>query len=548
MKRDLDALAAEPFDVLVIGGGIHGAFAAWEASLRGLRVALVERGDFASGTSANSLKIAHGGLRYLQRLDFLRMRRSSAERATLLRLAPQLVRPLGFLVPTRGAGRDSRLAFTLGLGINDVVTWDRNRGLPADRAIPGGRLLSRAECLARFPGFASGSLSGGALWYDGQVLHPERLVISVLHAAVAAGATVANYAEARDLPVEQGKVTGAVIADRVGGASVRVRSRAVINAAGPGIAAVAARVPPGPPLRFARSLNLVIRGRVADCAIGVRSRRTRTEDPVNGGERFMFCCPWRDHTLVGTSYAIDRGDGAPARLEEIVSLLDEINEACPALGFSLDTVTFFHWGLTPLKAGLERGRPTAAAERPRMVEHGSDGARGLVSVIGPKFTTARRVAVQAVNIAAAAAGLPAGHERTHEASLAPPDADRAPSGGSAARLAEIYGPHSGAVAALLAERADWTTPLAADTPVRRGEAAYAVRSEMAFHLGDLVFRRTELGTAEPPSAEALAAAAAVMGEELGWSPEQEQREILAVRAAYVPLPFASAGDRAGAPA
>lgn len=141
MRRDVSALGADPFDILIIGGGIHGAFAAWEASLRGLRAALVERDDFASGTSANSLKIAHGGLRYLQRLDFGRMRRSSAERSSLIRLAPHLVRPLPFLVATRGTGRESRTAFRTAFALNDLITWDRNRGLPPGARIPAGRLL-----------------------------------------------------------------------------------------------------------------------------------------------------------------------------------------------------------------------------------------------------------------------------------------------------------------------------------------------------------------------------------------------------------------------
>ena len=539
MRRDFSALAADRFDVLVIGGGIHGAFAAWEAALRGLRVALVERNDFASGTSANSLKIAHGGLRYLQRLDIGRMRRSSAERSTLIRLAPHLVRPLPFLVGTRGAGRESRIAYRAALTLNDLITWDRNRGLPAAVRLPPGRLLGRAECLGWFPGFDEPSLSGGALWYDGQIRHPERLVMGIVLAAAEAGTTVANYAEAVELRTENGRIAGALVADRLSGSSVAVRARAVINAAGPW----ADQVGPSPrgsaPRRHARAMNLVLRRHVADCAVGFRSRTGAAEDPINGGRRFLFCCPWRDHTLVGTSYNLDPGDRRPAAIEEITALLDEVNHACPALGLSMDEITFYHWGLVPLKDGMEPGRWNALAERSGIVEHTNAGMRGLVTATGPKLTTARQVAARAVEVAVGAAGIEA-----------PSPDSRLPQGGGEqgdeladtvdSRLRELYGARSGVVAGVIGENPGWSEPLADGVPVRRGEVVYAVRAEMAQRLTDVVFRRTDLGTAGPPGPESLEAAARIMGDTLGWSPEQRRQEVAAVGAAYAPLPITAA--------
>jgi glycerol-3-phosphate dehydrogenase len=546
VRRDVSALGADPFDILIIGGGIHGAFAAWEASLRGLRAALVERDDFASGTSANSLKIAHGGLRYLQRLDLGRMRRSSAERSGLIRLAPHLVRPLPFLVATRGMGRESPMALRVAFTLNDLITWDRNHGLPAGARIPAGRLLGRAECLARFPGFDDRGLSGGALWYDGQILHPERLVMAVILAAAEAGATVANYAEAVELRSENGKIAGALVADRLGGGSIAVRARAVVNAAGPWAEQIGSRTQRSAPRRYARAMNLVLRRHVADCAVGFRSRTGAAEDPINGGKRFLFCCPWREHTLVGTSYTVDPGDRAPARIEEITALLDETNEACPALGFSADQVTFFHWGLVPLKDGREPGRWNALAERTQIVDHTTAGLRGLVTVIGPKLTTARQVAAQAVEMAAGAAGNASRGPRRPDR-LDRSGSDAGPAGAQHPRLNQLYGVHAGAVATVIAERPDWSEPLAEGTPVRRGEVVYAVRAEMAQRLTDIVFRRTELGTAGVPSAEALETAARVMGDALGWSPEQRQNEVATVYSAYAPLRVTTSAARAGGP-
>ena len=173
MLRDPTALADREFDLVIAGAGSHGTFAAWDAAMRGLRVALVDRGDLVSGASSNSLKVAHGGLRYLQKLDFRRMRASAAERSTLLRLAPHLVRPLGFAVPTQGLGVDSKAALRAGLAVNDLVTWDRNAGLSGGSRIPGGRLLSRPRARELFPNFER-PLDGAALWYDCQIVHPAK--------------------------------------------------------------------------------------------------------------------------------------------------------------------------------------------------------------------------------------------------------------------------------------------------------------------------------------------------------------------------------------
>ncbi len=533
MRRDPAALADRELDLLVVGGGAHGAFAAWDAALRGLRVALVDRGDFASGTSSNSLKIAHGGLRYLQTLDLGRMRSSAAERSTLVRLAPHLVHPLAFVVPTRGLGVDGAAAFRIGLALNDLVTWDRNAGLPAGSRIPNGRLLSRAEALALFAGFEPG-LSGAALWYDCQIRHPERLLTGVVEAAADASAVVANYVAVRDPLVRDGRIAGATAEDLVGGGTFEIRARAVLNAAGPWWTdLLPARGRPAGPL-LARGLNLVVRRRIAECAVGFRSRTPAAQDPVTGGHRYVFLCPWRDCTLLGTSYTIDSGARAPLQVEEIESLLAEFNTACPALGLGPDDVAFFHWGFVPLRGTMERGRATAPAERPWIVDHAAEGLTGLISVIGPKLTTARRVAEAAVDRVTERLAIPAGPARTRDTPLAPPD--RPPAGSGAGRLMELYGPRAGRVAALARSRADWAELLAPDGEMIGAEVVHAVRHEAAVRLTDVVFRRSDLGTAGRPPADALAAAARLMATELGWSPAREREELDSIRAAYAPLP------------
>ncbi len=221
VKRDLGALAEREHDVVIVGGGIHGVAAAWDAASRGLRVALVEAEDFGSGTSWNSLKTIHGGLRYLQTLDLKRMRESIRERRTLLRIAPALVRPLPFVVPTYGHGPKGREALGLGLWLNDVVSSDRNRGLPAERQIPHGRLLSRREVLDLFPGVPEDGLNGGASWTDAQVESSERLTIGFARAAADAGAVLCNHLAAVAFLRRGAAVTGIRGRDSLGAASSR---------------------------------------------------------------------------------------------------------------------------------------------------------------------------------------------------------------------------------------------------------------------------------------------------------------------------------------
>ena len=245
------------WDVAVVGGGIYGAAVAWDAAQRGLAVALVEREDFGAGASWNSLKTIHGGMRYLQKLDLARLRQSARERATLLAIAPEIVRPLPFVVPTYGHGTTGREALALGLLLNDWLTRDRNRGLPGHR-IPDARTASAAEALRLLPGLERRGLTGAALWHDAQAASTERLTLALLHAAAGAGALAANHAEAVAFLRAAGRVAGVAVRDALGGGTLEVRARIVVNAAGPWADEVLARggVPrPAAPLLRARNLG-----------------------------------------------------------------------------------------------------------------------------------------------------------------------------------------------------------------------------------------------------------------------------------------------------
>ncbi len=503
MRRDIPRLADTRFDLLVVGAGIYGACAAWDASLRGLSVAIVDRDDFGAATSANSLRIVHGGLRYLARGDFGRMRESIQERSTLLQIAPGLVQPLEVLVPSYGRGVQGPLAHAAALGLNELFSLRRNRHLKPSRKIPRGRLVSRDECLALYPWFEPERLVGGAVWYDAQLQHPERLTLCFLKSAAKHGAVAVNYLRVDRLLTDSGAVQGARVTDRLTGMQVDVRARSVLVAAGPWTEDIvhtavsthgSPAVPPSGP-RQALAVNVVLRRRLSRVAVGVRSRSGSREDPVCGGSRFLFCAPQGQGTVLGTWYIPGEHEDTSARAHGTRALVREFNEACPGLGLTDADIVGSQWGWLPLKNGRERGRVDALAERPRITDHGlSRGIRHLISVEGVKFTTARRVVEQAIDRVFDSLGQ-----------LSPPCQ-------TAERQLEDGALVPAESAGMLGEE----------------EIVRAAREEMAVRLSDLVFRRTTLGAAPKLERGAVESAARTLGREHGWDAVRMNEEVEAV--------------------
>jgi glycerol-3-phosphate dehydrogenase len=477
VKRDLPALASGELDLVVVGGGIHGAAAAWDAAQRGLSVALVERDDFGSGTSWNSLKTIHGGLRHLQRADIASLRESMRERRALLAVAPALVRPLPFFVPAYGHGLDGREALALALRVNDWLTLDRNRGLRESARIPDGRTVSARRALDMLPGLDGRGLTGAGIFCDAQASSTERLTLGFVHAAAERGAIVANHAEAVEVLRAGGRVVGVAVRDALTGATFEARARLVLNAAGPWANDLLRRAglhrSPAPLLR-ARNL-LLRRSLPFPYAVGARS-----------GGRFLFLVPWQGTTLVGTDY-----QPAEDRPRDAGEFLAEADRAFPWVGLAASKVALVHEGLVPGRGGAE-----GLATRPHLHDHeAEDGLGGLVSVQGVKLTTARAVAERAVDVVFRRLGRASPRCRTA------------------------------------------VTPLPRARPLEGGleeRARRAVWEEMALGLSDAVLRRLDLGTAGPPSERDLDAVCGVLREELGWDEERERGERAALQTTYPP--------------
>ncbi len=550
MRRDLTHLSGGDFDIVVVGGGICGAATAWDAAQRGLSVALVERGDFSGATSAESLKVVHGGIRYLQHLDVVRVRESSRERSALLRIAPHLVHPMPFVVPTYGHGLRGGEALAAAFTLLSLLTADRNRGIPDPaRRVPRAHLVSRRRALEWFPGLEQDRLTGAGVFYDGQMYNPPRLVWAFVRSAIKAGAVAANHCEVVGLLRRDRRVFGVTVEDRLGGDRFEVRGRVVINAAGPYAEALLARTgirPRAGAVPFSRDMALVIRRPlVTERALALQTRYHDPSAVLSRGRRHLFLVPWLGRTLIGVNSAIWRDDPYALRVTdaEVDGFLDEINEADPDLKLTRDDVGLVMAGLLPVSEGNDADGNVSFGKRPLLVDHArADGVDGLVTAIVNRYTIARGTAERAVDLAVRKMGRTPPPCRTAVTPLYGGLVSRfdrlvgevaaaLPEGLPAAvaeRLAHNHGSAYADVLRHVRERPEWGRPIAGST-VLAAEVIHAVRSEMACRLPDVVFRRTDLATTGDPGEQALEQAADLAAAELGWSAARRTEELREVR-------------------
>jgi glycerol-3-phosphate dehydrogenase len=555
MRRELAALGETEFDLVVVGGGIGGAAVAWDATLRGLSVALVERGDFSGATSAESLKVVHGGIRYLQHLDVGRIRESSRERSALLRIAPHLVHPLPFVIPAYGHGLQGTGPLAVAFAALGALTADRNRGItdPA-RRVPPARLVSRRDVLAWFPDVDPAGLTGGGVFWDGQMYNPPRLVWTFIRSAMRAGAVAANYCEATRLLRRGERAVGVTVEDRLGGDAFDVRARVVVNAAGPyagpfldgsGIG-TARRIP------FSRDMAFVIRRSLVERrALALQTRYRDPDAILSRGNRHIFLVPWHGHTLIGVHSLIwrEHPDDLSVPEDQIAEFLHEINEAGPHLRLTREDVALVLAGLLPIQEGELVGANVSFGKRALVVDHAvGDRIEGLVSAVCNRYTVARGVAERAVGYVFEKLGRRAPPCCTRSTPLDggdAPDFDKlvagvAERGGLDRDIAESLAHNHGTGFERVLREADRQPDLAAPvgtTGVLRAEVVYAVRHEMAHRLGDVVFRRTDLGTGGDPGEAALAECADLTARELGWDAARTRSEVETVRARFGHAPM-----------
>lgn len=556
MQRDTRKLTATKFDVLVVGGGIYGASTAYEAAQRGLSVALIEKSDFGGATSANSLKIIHGGLRYLQQIDFARMRESIRERRTLLRIAPHLVHSLPVAIPTYGHGMRSSELMAIALLLNDFVSADRNRHIDPGKHIPAGHIITRADTQRLFPGIRLEGLTGAAVFNDAQVYHSERLTLAFVQSAVQKGACVANYVEATYLLQTDGRVKGVHARDTLTGDQFDIFARVTINMAGPWadqLNATYSGHATKPRTLKAKAINIITRPLFKQYAVGVSSPVSYHDRDavINKGNRLFFIAPWRGYSLVGTAYypCNDTPDSLTTTESELTKFLSEVNQACPGAHLRPSDVLFIHQGLLPMTSVHPISGDVQLMKHYTLQGEWNGGIAGLITVSGVKYTTARDVAQKTVSQIFALWGMKPPPSATARMPLYGGnitrynDYLRQQIKNSAGRFTDQaiqslvmnYGTQYTGVIAGYDRLAHSNEP--EPLMLLRAKIRYAVKHEMAYKLSDIIFRRTELGSAGYPGADLVRFSADCMADEFGWDQartEHELQEVQQIFARFTP--------------
>jgi glycerol-3-phosphate dehydrogenase len=528
-----DALAAlerERFDVAVIGGGITGAGVALDAASRGYSVALVERDDFAAGTSSRSSKLVHGGLRYLQNFDLGLVREALLERSLLARLAPHLVRPLPFLVP---AFEGKRLDRMLGVGLNmySAMAYRRRRGRDDEEgeeywSPERHRTIDGGEASELLPALAAREPTSAYLFYDCQT-DDVRLVLTVLAEAERFGAVCANGCEVTGLVERQGSASGVLVREGESGDEFELEAENVINATG----VWADQIRPDelyseeevPRIRPSRGTHVVVPLDKLEVHAGAIV-------PAAGG-RTIFVLPWLGRTLIGTTDNDYEGDlrHVPPAEADVRYLLDACNEFFGSSLGPADLSGAFA-GVRPL---ISTGDPKKSVDISRRAEL-YETSSGLVTITGGKLTTWRRMARLAVDRIVERDGREA-HCRTEEIPLGMPlEPDELPeldgvAESSRAHLASRYGYVARDILQLAAEDEQLKRPLSPELPDIAAEVAFALQREQARSLADVLLRRTRLGLLDArrlcDGGAGADSAAEAMAHELGWDTARTRTEL-----------------------
>lgn len=539
MTRDIKKLSSEVLDVLVIGGGVHGATIAFHAAREGYRTAIIEKDDFCGATSANSLKILHGGLRYLQHLNIKRMRHSITARKEMMELAPYLVEPLPCMMPLYGKGLRGEKVMQAALFLNDCISWDRNHGLSAGLHIPNGHIVSKKKCLEVIPGLETEDLHGASVWYDVLAVNTERMVLEYVLQSVHHGARAANYVEATGVEKGVDDLYQVTVLDKLSRQVHQIKTRFIVNASGPWFEDCLH--PPWEGVKkqkWALALNIVSRKKIfADYAVALEGR-SRYEDKdalIKRGKRLYFFVPWRGYTMIGTDYeeSAVTPDGFQIQRKMIQNMVDEVNAIYPPAQLKYEDISFYHAGLLPMRGALDEGN-IQLEKNSTFYEHKDSNFSRVLSVKGVKYTTAPHIAREIVHFLKKQ--YPPVLCKEKQADFSSPFGQRKSTDSAVQGMLEKkYGKRGLHILQFMGTQHDDDIWIDKDSQLLKAEVSYFISEEMACTLSDLVFRRTGLGTAECPQQKILDKLADFMGKILGWDAARKEKEKEEVLQRYSPL-------------
>jgi glycerol-3-phosphate dehydrogenase len=534
VMRDLTQIQQQEYDVIIIGGGINGAGVARDAAIRGLKTILMEQHDFASGSSSWSSRLIHGGLRYLEYLEFPLVRESLKEREILLRIAPHLVAPLQLTIPVYSDRSRPYSQIWAGMVLYDLLSYDKT--------LPKHRMLPLEKFKQQFPSLETANLVGGAQYYDAQVVLAERLCLENIISAQDAGAIALNYLEVMELPIQNDRITGVVCQDKLTGKKITIaasQDAVIINTAGPWIDQVCQRGSRGgqpSPIGDCHK-NGGTKGShiVVDNFPGAPATTLYVEAKSDG--RPFFIIPWLGKYLIGTTDLVYQGDlkQIKASNDEIDYLLQETNSVIPTANLSRDDIQFTYTGVRPLP-NSQGQKPGSITRKHIIFDHRPEGVANLFSLIGGKLTTYRQVGEEMVDLIL----------KRMKRSPIPCQTDSLPLPGcifpddpriqqtieeyestlavaTIYYLFSVYGAKAIKVLALTKENPALREALSPNLPDIKAQIVYAVTNESAHTLVDILRRRTTLAMNGDYGLDLLPVVTETLEHYCGWDLEQRDR-------------------------
>lgn len=545
MERNLNKLSESEYDLIIIGGGITGAAVAWEAVLRGLKVALLEKKDFAHATSSATSKLIHGGLRYLKNFEISLVRESLKERRYLQVTAPHMVYPLPFLIPFKKKWEMNTVVTRIGLKMYDGLSYDRNR-LPAKlEKLPASRYINEKEFKTFLPDRVRGDFTGGILYTDGRVYSPERHTFEYILSAVEKGANAANYTEVVDFLKEGDRIIGVKCKDLINDKLHEVKGKLVINASGPWADRILNLLKGAEHKNLIRSKGihfLIPQVYPADIALA----------GFTPDKKHIFVIPWRGYTLIGTTDMEYRGEPDKFKVseEDITELMNNANAAFPGINISRKDILAFYGGLRPLVESdkNENSDVYNASRKYEINDHEKEGVKGLLSAEGGKYTTSRGLAEKIVDIALTKLGKPAVPSNSSSTPLIGAEVEdwkvfkenlrkeySSLEERTVDNLIRNYGKRTPDVLKLIVADKSNANLISKSLPNILAEIKYILKEEMCYTLEDLVFRRTGIGSLGHPGKDVLKSLSEIMGSQYKWDKARMQKEIETVESHYVAI-------------
>jgi glycerol-3-phosphate dehydrogenase len=521
MKRDFADISGKTFDLIVVGGGIIGACIARDAAMRGLKTLLLEKDDFAAGTTSRSTRLIHGGFRYLQHFEFGLVREDLREREILLKIAPHLVHPLPFLIPITTP--IDHLIMAMGTLLYDILSYDKS--------VPGRKHFSRETTMKMEPNMKLAGLRGADLYYDCQIWFAERLCLENIISAVDNNAVALNHAKVVGILKDGKTVRGVKVQDTLTGKETEVLSRMVVNAAGHWMDSVCAMISDQPKRMVRRTKGVhLLTPRLSNNALVLYAK---------SDGRLWFVIPWGKYSLLGTTdtdYTKDL-EAVYAEKEDIDYIMREAQRVFPQL--KTEDIFYTFAGLRSLPDS-GNDKPSNVSRAHKTIDHEkTDGVKGFVSVLGGKITGGRGIAEEITNLVCKKLDFKAACNTATTpfpgaAVIAQPEIIRSALESridveTVTYLVSLYGSRFTEVLEMAERGSRGKQPLCHHTRDIVAQIWYAVAEESAITVSDFMLRRSGLGLAECQGLDAVEIVGKEMGRLLAWNPEEQMRQVTEYR-------------------